>query len=164
MSRHRVTTTCTAAGPLTPDGLPWPLDDRWRTETVVGIATGIRDDRAFERLPILADALEEAGCTDLNLLAHCRNPITHEGGCWALGLALDWSAPEPLRAIAESPRPPINWSELWKRLDDGADHPSPAKPGGFGLGELLGPLTAAAVYLWVVGMILYAVAWFVSRR
>jgi len=56
----------------------------WRTEAVVGLARGIVEDSAFERMPILADALEEAGCTDLNLLAHCRNPITHEGGCWAL--------------------------------------------------------------------------------
>jgi hypothetical protein len=67
---------------------PVVADPAWRTETVVGIARGIYDDRAFERLPILADALEEAGCDSAELLAHCREPGTHVRGCWAVDLVL----------------------------------------------------------------------------
>lgn len=57
-----------------------------RTETVQLLADGIHADRAFDRLPILADALEEAGCDDCELLAHCRGPGPHAFGCWALDL------------------------------------------------------------------------------
>jgi hypothetical protein len=41
---------------------------------------------AFDRLPELADALEEAGCTDDELLGHCREPGPHARGCWAVGV------------------------------------------------------------------------------
>jgi len=51
------------------------------------LAQGIYEDRAFDRLPILADALEEAGCVDQNLLDHCRTE-RHYCGCWALDLIL----------------------------------------------------------------------------
>jgi hypothetical protein len=46
----------------------------WRSETVVALATAIRADGAFDRMPILADALEEAGCEDAGMLADCRSP------------------------------------------------------------------------------------------
>ena len=52
------------------------------------LAQGIYDDRAFDRLPVLADALEEAGCTNAEILAHCREPGPHVRGCWALDLLL----------------------------------------------------------------------------
>lgn len=39
-------------------------------------------------LPILADALEEAGCTDADILAHCRGPRSHVRGCWVIDLLL----------------------------------------------------------------------------
>jgi hypothetical protein len=52
------------------------------------LAAAIDDGRAFERLPILADALEDAGCTDRLLLGHCRGPGLHVRGCWALDLVL----------------------------------------------------------------------------
>ena len=58
----------------------------WRTETVVALATAIYAERAFDRMPILADALEEAGCDHPDLLAHCRGPGPHARGCWALDL------------------------------------------------------------------------------
>ena len=67
---------------------PVAADPAWLTETTVGIARGIYDDRAFERLPILADALEDAGCEDAELLAHCREPGTHVRGCWVVDLVL----------------------------------------------------------------------------
>ena len=67
---------------------PVVADPRWLTETAVGIARGIYDDRAFERLPILADALQDAGCENADLLTHCREPGTHVRGCWVVDLVL----------------------------------------------------------------------------
>jgi hypothetical protein len=52
------------------------------------LAEAIYAERAFDRMPILADALEEAGCTDANLLGHLREPGPHTPGCWALDLIL----------------------------------------------------------------------------
>jgi hypothetical protein len=46
----------------------------------------IDNEGAFERLPVLADALEEAGCGDEGLLAHLRSPGPHVLGCWAIDL------------------------------------------------------------------------------
>ena len=67
---------------------PLPLDPRWQTETVVALATGIYADRAFDRMPILADALEEAGCDHTDILNHCRGDGPHVRGCWVLDLVL----------------------------------------------------------------------------
>ena len=67
---------------------PVTLHPRWQSETVVALATGIYADRAFDRLPVLADALEEAGCDNRDLLAHCRGPGPHVRGCWAVDLLL----------------------------------------------------------------------------
>ncbi len=54
-------------------------------ERVAGaVARSIYAEHRFGDLPILADALEEAGCTDLGLLTHCRGPGPHARGCWAL--------------------------------------------------------------------------------
>jgi hypothetical protein len=58
------------------------------TSTVVSLAEGIYADRAFDRLPILADALEDAGCDDPDLLGHCRGPGPHVLGCWVIDLVL----------------------------------------------------------------------------
>lgn len=93
--------SCTATGPLTPDGLPWPLDERWRTETVVGLAAGIREDRAFERLPILADALEEAGCDEELVLLHCRECANHVPDCWVVSFCLEGDPLVRPAAVAE---------------------------------------------------------------
>jgi hypothetical protein len=60
----------------------------WRDGTLTHLAQAIYDDRAFDRLPILADALEEAGCADRGLLDHCRGPGPHVRGCWAVDLVL----------------------------------------------------------------------------
>jgi hypothetical protein len=60
----------------------------WNDDTVRVIAKGIYDDRAFDRLPVLADALEEAGCTDQDILGHCRQPGEHVRGCWVVDLIL----------------------------------------------------------------------------
>src|SRR5204862_225019 len=52
------------------------------------LALAIYEEQAFERLPILADALEEAGCTDADILSHLRRPGTHARGCYVLDLLL----------------------------------------------------------------------------
>ena len=67
---------------------PVVFNPAWRTETAVGIATGIYEDRAFERMPILADALQEAGCEHADILSHCREPGEHVRGCWVVDLVL----------------------------------------------------------------------------
>ena len=58
----------------------------WNGGTVVQLAQGVYNDRAFDRLPVLADALEEAGCDDDRVLGHCRQPGQHVRGCWLLDL------------------------------------------------------------------------------
>jgi hypothetical protein len=60
----------------------------WNDGTVVKLAEGIYNDRAFDRLPVLADALEDAGCTEAEILAHCRSGGEHVRGCWVLDLIL----------------------------------------------------------------------------
>ncbi len=61
------------------------FDHRWRTDAVRGIAAAIEESRAWDRLPILADALQDAGCEDEHLLGHCRlADHAHRPGCWAL--------------------------------------------------------------------------------
>lgn len=57
-------------------------------QAVLRIADDIYTGRAFEELPILADALEDAGCADADLLGHLRSPGPHVRGCWALDLIL----------------------------------------------------------------------------
>jgi len=64
------------------------LNPTWLTPTVISLAKGIYDDRAFDRLPILADALEDAGCTNADILNHCRQPGEHVRGCWCVDLLL----------------------------------------------------------------------------
>jgi hypothetical protein len=56
----------------------------WRGGLAVAIAAEVYEERAFDRLPILADALEEAGCTDREVLLHCRGPAPHARGCWVV--------------------------------------------------------------------------------
>jgi hypothetical protein len=61
-----------------------PLDPRWQTPTVIALAQGIYADRAFDRLPILADALCDASCDNPGLLNHCRAEGPHTRGCWVV--------------------------------------------------------------------------------
>jgi hypothetical protein len=60
----------------------------WRGGTVRRIAQTIHDEYRFDELPVLADALEEAGCTDADILAHCRAGGDHVRGCWLVDLLL----------------------------------------------------------------------------
>jgi hypothetical protein len=67
---------------------PVAFDPMWRSETAVTLARGIYDLHAFDRLPILADALEEVGCDHPEVLAHCRGPGPHARGCWVVDAVL----------------------------------------------------------------------------
>jgi hypothetical protein len=60
----------------------------WNEGCVVRIAQGIYDDKRFQDMPILADALLDAGCDDEVILAHCREPGEHVRGCWVIDLVL----------------------------------------------------------------------------
>lgn len=60
----------------------------WNDRTVKKLAQGIYDERAFDLMLILADALEEAGCTNQDILAHCRQPGEHVRGCWVVDALL----------------------------------------------------------------------------
>jgi hypothetical protein len=60
----------------------------WLKSTVVALAKGIYQDRAFDSMPILADALQDAGCADEDILSHCRGPGPHVRGCWVVDLVL----------------------------------------------------------------------------
>jgi hypothetical protein len=60
----------------------------WNAGTALKIARAVYEERAFDRLPILADALEDAGCDDADILAHCRGGGPHVRGCWVVDLIL----------------------------------------------------------------------------
>jgi hypothetical protein len=68
--------------------LPAAVEPAWLTPTVLALARGIYEERAFDRLPVLADALLDAGCEAADVLAHCRGPGPHVRGCWVVDLLL----------------------------------------------------------------------------
>jgi hypothetical protein len=65
-----------------------PAWRRWNGGTVVQIAQDIYEERAFDRLAILADALQDAGCASDDILNHGRQPGEHARGCWVLDALL----------------------------------------------------------------------------
>ena len=86
MSDPVPTEPCRAFRPVI--GKLTPFQDDWRSETVQGLLRGIQEDHGFDRMAILADALEEAGCDDEQLLRHCRECQNHLPECWALSACL----------------------------------------------------------------------------
>lgn len=68
---------------------PCGLEPEWLTDTVVGVAKSIYDEYTFDRLPILADALQDAGCESDDILGHCRSAREHIRGCWVVDLLLE---------------------------------------------------------------------------
>jgi hypothetical protein len=60
----------------------------WGRATIPSLATAIYEERRWEDLPVLADALEEAGCTNAEVLSHCRGPGPHARGCWLVDALL----------------------------------------------------------------------------
>jgi hypothetical protein len=71
-----------------PETLPI-FDPMWRGDTTTAIARGMYESREFSAMPILADALQDEGCEDTELLDHCRDPrLSHFRGCWVVDLVL----------------------------------------------------------------------------
>jgi hypothetical protein len=60
----------------------------WRTDTAVSLARQMYESRDFSAMPILADALQDAGCDNAEILDHCRGPGPHVRGCWVVDLVL----------------------------------------------------------------------------
>lgn len=61
---------------------PVVLDPTWQTPPVVTLARSIYEGREFGRMGELADALESAGCNQLEVHRHCRMEVVHVPGCW----------------------------------------------------------------------------------
>lgn len=65
----------------------------WRTEAVVALACVVYDSRDFRPMPVLADALEDGGCDQSDVLAHCRADSPHVRDCWVVDHILDKAQP-----------------------------------------------------------------------
>lgn len=114
------------------------FDPEWRTDAVLGLARAVEDERAFDRMPILADALLDADCDEEPVLRHCRGKEAHapEGpghlrGCWVLDLILEVepefftappaSEPKPRAATPTRTRQKIGggWAQLFDAVRRG---------------------------------------------
>jgi hypothetical protein len=73
-----------------PRWLP-PERHQWRTADAKALARAIDRTRNFGALPILADALQEAGCDNERVLAHCRASHAHVAGCWMVDMVLGYA-------------------------------------------------------------------------
>ncbi|MBP3956241.1 hypothetical protein J8F10_13205 [Gemmata sp. G18] len=66
-----------------------PFSPAWRTSTAVALAAQMYESRDFGAMPILADALQDAGCDSADILEHCRDASApHVRGCWVVDLVL----------------------------------------------------------------------------
>ena len=87
----------------------------WHSGVVRTLAQSVYDDRAFDRLPILADALEEAGCCDTTILSHCRQKAEHIRGCfWVVDLILAKKVRLPSHRETEPENDAIKRTERWR--------------------------------------------------
>jgi hypothetical protein len=69
---------------------PARVNPEWRTDTVLSLAQQMYESRDFSAMPILADALQDAGCDSEDILTHCRDAnAAHVRGCWACDLVLE---------------------------------------------------------------------------
>jgi hypothetical protein len=120
---------CVLAGGVVPqhgycplDWGPTPLERVWHVENTVwssvaiAVAQGIYDEDAYEQLPILADVLEESGCTNAGLLEHCRDGSAHPcSGCWVVDLLLG-KAVESVSAYQLKPSIEERWLNSIRKL------------------------------------------------
>jgi hypothetical protein len=67
---------------------PVTFSPQWRTDTALSLARQMYESREFSAMPILADALQDAGCDSDDILNHCRGPGAHVRGCWVVDLVL----------------------------------------------------------------------------
>jgi hypothetical protein len=68
---------------------PIAFSPEWGTSTVMSLARQMYESREFSAMPILADALQDSGCDNTDILSHCRDTsLTHVRGCWVVDLVL----------------------------------------------------------------------------
>jgi hypothetical protein len=67
---------------------PVAFSIEWLTDTALSLARQMYESRDFSAMPILADALQDAGCDNENVLNHCRERGEHVRGCWVVDLVL----------------------------------------------------------------------------
>jgi hypothetical protein len=67
---------------------PVTFSPDWHTDTAVTLARQMYESREFSAMPILADALQDAGCDNEDILSHCRGDGPHVRGCWVVDLVL----------------------------------------------------------------------------
>ncbi|MCI0703924.1 MAG: hypothetical protein L0241_22935 [Planctomycetia bacterium] len=68
---------------------PVVFSSSWRTDTALTLARQMYESREFSAMPILADALQDAGCDNEDILSHCRDANqVHVRGCWVVDLVL----------------------------------------------------------------------------
>jgi hypothetical protein len=60
----------------------------WKTSTVLALSRQAYEAQDFAAMPILADALQDAGCANDDVLSHCRGDGPHVRGCWVIDLIL----------------------------------------------------------------------------
>jgi hypothetical protein len=73
-----------------PSPRPFTFFPAWRTDTAISLARTMYEAREFGAMPILADALQDAGCDNEDVLGHCRDTaLAHARGCWVVDLVLD---------------------------------------------------------------------------
>jgi hypothetical protein len=65
---------------------PVAFSPEWRTDTALALARQMYESREFSAMPILADALQDAGCDNEGVLSHCRGEGLHVRGCWVVDL------------------------------------------------------------------------------
>jgi hypothetical protein len=78
---------CIFGNPFRPQAIEQP----WPAAETVALARSIYEERRFQDLPVLGDALEEAGCPNADILNHCRQSGSHVRGCWVVDLLLEKS-------------------------------------------------------------------------
>lgn len=100
------------------------FEQAWRTDEAVGLARGIFSERAWDRLPALADALLDADCDEEQLLRHLRGtekgvkePPQHVRGCWAVELVLGRWQPLP-PPDPNAPKRKSADDDFWDSIDD----------------------------------------------
>jgi hypothetical protein len=69
-------------------GAPVEFSPTWRTSTAIALVRAMYESRDFFAMPILADALQDAGCDNEDILSHCRSDAPHVRGCWVCDLVL----------------------------------------------------------------------------
>jgi hypothetical protein len=91
---------------------PVDFSTSWRTGTAVSLARQMDESRDFSAMPILGDALQDAGCDNDDLLNHCRGPGQHVRGCWVVDLVLGQKEPPNSRRPWHGRSERFSWGQF----------------------------------------------------